>query len=81
MLLFNKILPLFVLPAGIVEVVGSFAEGDVVEVRDLAGHTIARGIALADAAVLGEVKGRRTSDLPGGMAHEAIHRDDLLVLV
>ncbi len=69
------------LPAGIVEVVGSFAEGDVVEVRDLAGHTIARGIALADAAVLGEVKGRRTSDLPGGMAHEAIHRDDLLVLV
>lgn len=69
------------LPAGIVEVVGNFAEGDVVEVRDLAGHTIARGIALADAAVLSEVKGRRTADLPGDMAHEAIHRDDLLVLV
>jgi len=69
------------LPAGIVDVVGEFEEGDVVEVRDITGTAIARGMVLSDAAVLREVKGRRTSDLPAGAAHEAIHRDDLLVLV
>ena len=31
-------------------------------------------------ATLAEVKGRRTSDLPDHVAHEAVHRDDLLLL-
>jgi hypothetical protein len=31
--------------------------------------------------VLRRVMGRRTSDLPSDVAHEAIHRDDLLLLV
>lgn len=69
------------LPAGIVEVVGDFEEGDVVDVRDIAGVPVARGIVLITAAALREVKGRRTSDIPAGVAHEAIHRDDLLLLV
>ena len=69
------------LPAGIVEVVGEFGEGDVVDVRDLAGITVARGIALCDADVLRSVRGQRTTDLPAHVAHEAIHRDDLLVLI
>lgn len=69
------------LPAGIVEVVGEFEEGDVVEVRDTAGVPVARGIVLSDASELRQVMGRRTSDLPAGAAHEAIHRDDLLLLV
>ncbi len=69
------------LPAGIVEVVGEFEEGDVVDVRDTAGVAIARGMVLSDAGVLRAVMGQRTSDLPAGTAHEAIHRDDLLVLV
>ena len=69
------------LPAGIVEVVGEFEEGDVVEVRDTSGRVVARGMVLSDAVVLREVKGRRTSELPAGAAHETIHRDDLLVLV
>ncbi len=69
------------LPAGIVEVVGEFGEGDVVDVRDSAGVTVARGIALCDADVLRSVRGKRTTDLPAHVAHEAIHRDDLLVLV
>ena len=68
------------LPAGITEVEGSFAEGDVVAVRDSSGVIIARGIVLCDAEVVREIKGRRTSDLPGHVAHEVIHRDDLLVL-
>jgi len=69
------------LPAGITDVRGEFDEGDVVDVRDASGAAVARGIVLADAATLRAVKGRRTSDLPEHVAHEAIHRDDLLLLV
>jgi glutamate 5-kinase len=69
------------LPAGIVDVVGTFVEGDVVDVRDLSGVAVARGITLCDADVLRAVRGKRTSDLPHDVAHEAIHRDDLLVLI
>ncbi len=69
------------LPAGIIDVIGDFEEGDVVEVRDSTGAPVARGMVLSDAAELREVKGRRTSELPVGAAHEAIHRDDLLVLI
>ncbi len=69
------------LPAGVIDVVGNFEEGDVVEVRDSAGLAVARGMALSDAGVLREFKGRRTTDLPSHVAHEVIHRDDLLVLV
>jgi glutamate 5-kinase len=69
------------LPAGVTEVIGQFDVGDVVEVRDLQGMAIARGMVLADADTMREVKGRRTTDLPATVAHEAIHRDDLMVLV
>ena len=51
-----------------------------VDVRDLRGNTVARGMSLVDSDVLRDIKGRRTSDLPSDVAHEAIHRDDLLVL-
>jgi hypothetical protein len=36
---------------------------------------------LSDAAVLRAVRGKRTTDLPANVAHEAIHRDDLMLLV
>ena len=69
------------LPAGITEVLGEFEEGDVVEVRDHAGVAVARGMVLNNAATLRGFMGRRTTDLPADAAHEAIHRDDLLVLI
>ena len=69
------------LPAGIVNVIGEFVEGDVVDVRDMDGTAIARGITLSDAVVLRAVRGQRTTDLPANVAHEAIHRDDLLILI
>jgi len=68
------------LPAGITEVIGSFGSGDVVDVRDLQGNTVARGMSLVDSDVLRDIKGKRTTDLPSDVAHEAIHRDDLMVL-
>ncbi|MBI4883697.1 MAG: glutamate 5-kinase [Actinobacteria bacterium] len=69
------------LPAGVVEVIGDFGVGDVVEVRDQNGMPVARGMTLADSEVLREVKGKRTNDLPAHIAHEVVHRDDLVVLV
>ncbi|MGB8861411.1 MAG: glutamate 5-kinase, partial [Ilumatobacteraceae bacterium] len=59
------------LPAGILEVIGGFVEGDVVDVRDTSGIVVARGIALCDADVLRSVRGKRTGDLPADVAHEA----------
>jgi glutamate 5-kinase len=69
------------LPAGVVGVTGVFDVGDVVEIRDLQGVTIARGMALVDSEVMQSIKGKRTTDLPENIAHEAVHRDDLMILV
>ena len=69
------------LPAGVTGVSGDFAEGDVIDVRDPSGTTVARGMALNDAAVIRQVAGKRTGDLPSDVVHEVIHRDDLVVLV
>ncbi|HET9600308.1 MAG TPA: glutamate 5-kinase [Acidimicrobiales bacterium] len=68
------------LPAGVIEVSGQFDEGDTLDVTDREGAVFARGMAAADAKVLRRTAGRRTSDLPADVAHEAIHRDDLVVL-
>jgi glutamate 5-kinase len=68
------------LPAGVTAVEGDFAAGDVVAVRTAGGAVIARGIVLCDADTARAVMGQRTGDLPGNVAHEVIHRDDLLVL-
>jgi len=69
------------LPAGVTGVEGDFHEGDVVEVRDPAGVAVARGMVLSDAAALRSMAGKRTGDLPSHVAHEVIHRDDLVVLL
>jgi glutamate 5-kinase len=69
------------LPAGVVGVTGAFDVGDVVEIRDLKGVTIARGIALVDSEIMQGIMGKRTTDLPENIAHEAVHRDDLMILV
>jgi glutamate 5-kinase len=68
------------LPAGVLEVVGQFDEGDTLDVTSREGVIFARGMAAADASVLRRTAGRRTSDLPASVAHEAIHRDDLVLL-
>jgi glutamate 5-kinase len=68
------------LPAGVVSVEGRFVDGDTVEVRDTEGSPFARGMVFVDAAQLRKVKGMQTGDLPDGIVHEVIHRDDLVVL-
>jgi glutamate 5-kinase len=61
-------------------ITGNFDEGDVVEVRDSARGLVARGMVLSDAATLRTIIGKRTTDLPSHIAHEVIHRDDLVLL-
>ena len=68
------------LPAGVNGVSGDFRDGDVVEVRDSTNALIARGLTLSDATTLRKIMGKRTTDLPLDVAHEVIHRDDLVLL-
>jgi glutamate 5-kinase len=68
------------LPAGVTAVAGDFVEDDVVEVRDASNALVARGMVLSDATTLRGIIGKRTGDLPSHVAHEVIHRDDLVLL-
>jgi glutamate 5-kinase len=68
------------LPAGVVEVTGSFAAGDAVEVRGPDGALVAKGLARVDAATMRAAAGRQTTELDGDAAGAAIHRDDLVIL-
>jgi glutamate 5-kinase len=68
------------LPAGVTAVKGGFEADDAVEIAGPDGVVFAKGLTRLDAAGLREVAGRRTSELPEGMTHEVVHRDDLVVL-
>ena len=68
------------LAAGVVGVEGSFAEGDAVEVAGPDGVVFAKGLTRVSAADLTRAAGRRTADLPEGMPHEVVHRDDLVIV-
>ena len=68
------------LPAGVVDVAGRFGEGDTVDVTGTDGVAFARGMVFVEAAQLRRVAGRHTRELPAGMVHEVIHRDDLVLL-
>ena len=68
------------LPAGVREVTGSFAADDAVEIAGVDGKVFAKGLTRVSAAALRSVAGRRTADLPAEIPHEAVHRDDLVVL-
>jgi glutamate 5-kinase len=68
------------LPAGVREVEGDFEAEDAVEVVDEHGRPFAKGLSRYSASTLRGVAGRRTADLPQGLPHEVVHRDDLVVL-
>lgn len=68
------------LAAGVVGVVGDFDEGDTVDIVGPDGRPFARGVAMSPAATVRAVAGKRTADLPPDIAHEVVHRDDLVVL-
>jgi glutamate 5-kinase len=68
------------LPAGIVEVRGAFHAGAAVEVCGPDGAVFAKGLVRHGALDAKAMSGRRTSELPQGVVHEVIHRDDLVML-
>ncbi|MBT9257866.1 glutamate 5-kinase [Phycicoccus sp. MAQZ13P-2] len=72
------------LPAGVTEVVGSFAAGDPVDVCATDGRVIARGLVTYASTELPRLLGRSTRDLARelgpGYEREVVHRDDLVVL-
>jgi glutamate 5-kinase len=68
------------LPAGVVAVEGRFAADDAVELCGPDRKVFAKGLVRAGADVLTSIAGRRTADLPEGVVHEVVHRDDLVVL-
>jgi glutamate 5-kinase len=68
------------LPAGVIGVKGAFDAEDAVEIAGPDGQVFAKGLCSLDAAGLREVAGQRTMELPEGVRHEVVHRDDLVVL-
>ena len=68
------------LPAGVVRVDGRFDADDAVAVATPDGTVFAKGLVRVGSATLASLAGRRTADLPDGVPHEVVHRDDLVVL-
>jgi glutamate 5-kinase len=68
------------LAAGVQTVKGSFEVDDAVEIAGPDGRVFAKGLTRLGSVSLREVAGRRTADLPDGIPHEVVHRDDLVVL-
>jgi glutamate 5-kinase len=68
------------LPAGVMGVEGSFGADEAVEVAGPDGRVFAKGLVRHPADLLRQLLGRRSAELPEGVVHEVIHRDDLVLL-
>ena len=72
------------LPAGVVEVEGDFASGEVVAVHGAGGREFARGVVNFDAEELRKIRGARTNEIEARLGYksfdEVIHRDNLVIL-
>ncbi|MGH9061331.1 MAG: PUA domain-containing protein, partial [Acidimicrobiales bacterium] len=68
------------LPAGVLRVEGRFRPDDAVEIAGPDGQVFAKGLVRHRAERLAGLVGRRTSDLPGDIPREVVHRDDLVLL-
>ncbi|HSV65589.1 MAG TPA: glutamate 5-kinase [Mycobacteriales bacterium] len=68
------------LPAGVTAVQGVFDAGDPVDLVDLAGTPVARGLVAYDADELPALLGRSTRELAPEFRRVIVHRDDLILL-
>ena len=73
------------LPAGVRDVTGEFDRGDPVDVRDAAGIVLARGLCAYSAEDMRRIAGHRSEQIETVLGwrgrDEAIHRDDLVMIV
>jgi glutamate 5-kinase len=71
------------LPAGVLDVTGSFVVGDPISLGDAGGRELGRGLAGMSAGDLRRVRGLRSADipaaLPGWNGTEVVHRDHLVI--
>lgn len=67
------------LHAGVVELDGDFAAGDVVNILSRHGDLVARGLVRVDAHAAAAAAGLKSSELPADVSTELVHRDDLIV--
>lgn len=72
------------LPAGVSEVTGDFAAGDVVDLIDTHGRVIARGLVAFDSDEIPQLLGKSTKELAvtfgAEYERELVHRDDLTLI-
>ena len=68
------------LAAGVTGVRGTFEIDDAVEIVGPDGAVCSKGMVRVGSTVLEGLCGRRSDDLPDGVARYVIHRDDLVVL-
>ncbi|MFQ3366970.1 MAG: glutamate 5-kinase [Candidatus Poriferisodalaceae bacterium] len=68
------------LAAGIMAVIGTFSEGDAIDITGPDGLVFAKGLSSVDSITLDQFKGKRTEELPGSVSPTFVHRDDLIVL-
>jgi glutamate 5-kinase len=72
------------LPAGVVDVIGTFELGDIVGLVTADGVEFARGLAAYPAADLRRLRGLQSADIEATLGYkvldEVIHRDDLVLL-
>ncbi len=71
------------LPAGVVDVTGTFGRGDAVAVRNVKGHDIARGLASYSSQDARLIVGLRSHEIELTLGYPAraalVHRDDLVL--
>ncbi len=72
------------LPVGVVAVEGSFEKGDIVDLCDPDGRTVARGLTNYPADDVRKIMGRQTSQIAARLGscpyEEIVHRDNLVLL-
>ncbi len=72
------------LAAGVVQVEGDFDAGEAVNLRDAAGHDVARGLSNYSSGDLSAIKGLKTGQIAEKLGRkdfdEVIHRDNLVLL-
>ena len=68
------------LAAGVRAVEGEFEAEAAVEIVDPDGRVVAKGLTRLDSSGVRAVAGRRSADLPEGVAGEVVHADDLVVV-
>jgi glutamate 5-kinase len=68
------------LPAGVLAVHGTFDGDDAVGIAGPDGTVFAKGLSRHPSGQLQALIGRQTWELPEAVAHEVVHRDDLVIL-